>query len=110
MDHLFESTLRAVREWARRAPLSPEVLRDDPDGLRIIWETKTHLAELIVSRGEFAPYRFVSLQVLDLRREVDQSPVYIYFDGEDSTTDEILTALDRGIEHMKERQEQHVSL
>ena len=72
------------------------------------WETKTHLAELIVSRGEFAPYHFVSLQVLDLRREVDQSPVYIYFDGEDSTTDEILTALDRGIEHMKERQEQHV--
>ena len=108
MDHLFESTLRAVREWALRVPLSPEVLRDDPDGLRIIWETKTHLAELIVCRGEFAPYRFVSLQVLDLRREVDQSSVYIYFDGEDSTTDEILTALDRGIEHMKERQEQHV--
>ena len=110
MDHLFESTLRAVREWALRVPLSPEVLRDDPDGLRIIWETKTHLAELIVSRGVFDPYRFVSLQVLDLRREVGQSPVYIYFDGEDSTTDEILTALDRGIEHMKERQEQHVSL
>lgn len=110
MDHLFESTLRAVREWALRVPLSPEVLRDDPDGLRIIWETGTHLAELIVSRRAFAPYRFVSLQVLDLQREVDQAPVYSYFDGEDSTTDEILTALDRGIEHMKERQEQHVSL
>lgn len=110
MDHLFESTLRTVREWALRIPLSPEVLRDDPDGLRIIWETGIHLTELIVSRGEFAPCRFVSLQVLDLRREVDQSPVYSYFDGEDSTTDEILTALDRGFEHMKERQEQHVQL
>ena len=108
MDQLFESTLRTVREWALRVPLSPEVLPDDPDGQRIIWETKTHQAELIVCRGEFAPYRFVSLQVLDLRREVDQAPVYGYFDGEDSTTDEILTALDRGIEHMKERQEQHV--
>ena len=105
MDHLFESTLRTVREWALRIPLSPEVLRDDPDGLRIIRETKTHVAELIVSRGEFAPYRFVSFQVLDLRREVDQSPVYIYFDGEDSTTDEILTALDRGFELIKERRE-----
>ena len=108
MDHLFESTMRAVREWALRVPLSPEVLRDDPAGLRVIWETKTHLAELIVCRGECAPYRFVSLQVLDLRREVDQSPVYSYFDRQGSTTDEILTALDRGIEHMKERQEQHV--
>ena len=110
MDHLFESTMRAVREWALRVPLSPEVLRDDPAGLRVIWETKTHLAELIVCRGQFAPYRFVSFQILDLRREVDQSPVYSYSDGEDSTMDGILTALDRGVELIKERREQHVSL
>ena len=106
MDHLFESTLRAVREWALRVPLSPEVLRDDPDGLRIIWETGTHLAELIVSRGEYAPYRFVSLQVLDLRRDTDQASVYSYFDRQDSTMDEILTALKRGIGLIKERREQ----
>lgn len=108
MDQLFESTLRCLREWARRVPLSPEILRDDPDGLRIIWETGIHLAELIVSRGEFAPYRFVSFQILDLRRDMDQASVYIYFDGEDSTMDEILTALDRGIELIKERREQDV--
>ena len=108
MDQQFGSILRAVRAWSLGVPLSSEVLRDDPDGLRVIWETKIHLAELIVCQGEFAPYRFVSLQILDLLQEVDQSPVYSYFDGEDSTTDEILTALDRGIEHMKERQEQHV--
>lgn len=108
MDHLFESTLRTVREWTRRVPLSPEVLRDDPDGLRIVWETGTHLAELIVSRGEYAPYRFVSLQVLDLRRDTDQASVYSYFDRQDSTMDEILTALDRGIELIKERREQDV--
>lgn len=106
MDQLFESTLRTVREWALRIPLSPEVLRDDPGGLRIIWETRTHLAELIVSRGEYAPYRFVSLQILDILQEPDQASVYSYFDSEDSTTDEILTALDRGIELIKERREQ----
>ena len=108
MDQLFESTLRTVREWARRIPLAPEVLRDDPGGLRIIWETKTHLAELIVCRDEYAPYRFVSFQILDLRREPDQASVYSYFDREDSTTDEILTALDRGMELIKERREQDV--
>lgn len=108
MDHLFESTLRCLREWARRVPLSPEVLRDDPDGLRIIWETGIHLAELIVSRGEYAPYRFVSFQILDLLREPDQALVYSYFDRQDSTMDEILTALDRGIELIKERREQDV--
>ena len=108
MDQLFESTLRCLREWARRVPLSPEVLRDDPDGLRIVWETGTHLAELIVNRGEYAPYRFVSFQILDLRRDTDQASVYSYFDREDSTMDEILTALDRGIELIKERREQDV--
>ncbi len=108
MDQLFESTLRCLREWARRVPLSPEVLRDDPDGLRIIWETKTHLAELIVSRGEYAPYRFVSFQILNILREPDQALVYSYFDSVDSTMGEILTALDRGIELIKERREQDV--
>ena len=108
MDQLFESTLRTVREWARRVPISPEILRDDPDGLRIIWETGIHLAELIVSRGEFAPYRFVSFQILDILREPDQALVYSYFDGDDSTMDEILTALDWGIELIKERREQDV--
>ena len=105
MDHLFESTLRTIREWALRIPLSPEVLRDDPDGLRIIWETGTHLAELIISRGEYAPYRFVCLQILDIRQEMDQALLYGYFDGENSTMDETLAALDRGIELMKERRE-----
>ena len=108
MDQLFESTLRCLREWARRVPLSPEVLRDDPDGLRIVWETGTHLAELIVNRCEYAPYRFVSFQILDIQQEMEQSLVYSYLDGENSTTDEILAALDRGIELIKERREQDV--
>ena len=74
------------------------------------FETENALAELRAGDGEYAPYRFVSFQILDIRQEPDQASVYSYFDGEDSTMDEILTALDRGIEHMKERQEQHVSL
>lgn len=58
--------------------------------------------------GRICPYRFVSFQILDPLREPDQALVYSYFDGVDSTMDEILTALDRGIELMKERREQDV--
>lgn len=108
MAHDFNEILRAVRDWADRVPCSPERLRDDEDGLRIIWETETHLAELIVSRAEYAPYRHVSFQLLDIRLDVDQAPVYSYYDQEGSTIDEILTALDRGGDLMKERREQNV--
>ena len=101
MNQEFDDILRAVRDWSDQVPFSPEILRDDTDGLRIVWETATHLAELLVCRGECAPYRYVFFQLLDIRRDVDQAAVYTYYDGEDSTTEEILNALEQGIMHMK---------
>ncbi len=108
MVHHFGELLGSVRKWAVGVPFSPEILRNDADGLRFLWETTTYLAELIVCRGECSPYRCVSFQLLDLRRDMDQALVYCYHDREDSSTEEILAALNRGIEHMKERQEQYV--
>lgn len=103
----FDDILRAVRDWSGQVPFSPEVLRDDTDGLRIVWETATHLAELLVCRGEYAPYRYVSFQLLDIRRDVDQANVFSYYDGEDSTTEEILNALGQSIAYMKKGLEQN---
>lgn len=97
----FDDILRAVRDWSGQVPFSPEILQGDADGLRILWETPTHLAELLVCRGEYAPYRYVSFQVLDIQRDVAQAAVYSYYDEENSTTEEILDALEQGIAHMK---------
>lgn len=104
----FEKILSVVRGWAGRVPFPAEVLRDDPEGLRIIWETEKYLAELIVCRAEYAPYRWVSFTILDVRRDPGQEPVYCYYDQEDSSVTEILAALERGMEMMTERREAHV--
>lgn len=108
MVHDFVRILGLVRDWTGRVPFPAEVLREDKDGLRMIWETQTHLAELIVCRGEFVPYRYVSFLILDARLEADQEPVYSWYDREDSSPEEILGALDHGIAIMKERLERDV--
>lgn len=108
MVHEFDRILSSVREWAGLVPFPAVILRGDGSGLRIIWETKDHLTELIVCRGEFVPYRYVSFLILDARLEADQEPVYSWQDREDSSPEEILGALDRGIAMMKERVERDV--
>lgn len=100
----FEEILRAVREWTGRVPFSSEVLRDDAEGLRIIWETEAHLAELMVCRAEYAPYRFVSFVLLGIRQEPGQDPVYCYYDREDSSVSEVLAALEYGAAMMERRE------
>lgn len=103
----FEKIHGAVRDWVVRVPFPAEVLRDDPEGLRIIWESENDLAELIVCRAEYAPYRYVSFLILDVRLDPGQGPVYCYYDQEDSSVTEILAALERGMEMMTERRETH---
>lgn len=100
----FEKILGAVREWAGSVHFPAEVLRDDPEGLRIIWETEEYLAELIVCRAGYAPYRWVCFTILDVRREPGQEPVYCYYDQEDSSVSEVLAALECGAAMMERRE------
>lgn len=100
----FEMVLGAVRGWAVRVPFPSEILRDDAEGLRIVWEIEEHLAELIVCRAEYSPYRWVCFTILDVRLEPNEEAVYCYYDREDSTMEEILAALDRGAALMERRE------
>ena len=56
------------------------------------------LAELIAGDGAYTPYRFVSFTVLDTRLALDAEPVFCDYDGEDSSIEDILRALDRGMD------------
>lgn len=107
MGRKFTEILEALREWAGCVPYPAEILRDDGDGLRIIWENGAYLAELIICRAEYAPYHCVSFQILDTHMKPDQEPMYCYYDREDSSIPEIRSALARGIELIKEEREHH---
>ena len=94
----FCDVLQAVRQWidmaACRQGLGTDVVRCDDAGLRVFFESTDKVGELIVAQADFAPYRFVSFQVLD----TDEKPVFCYYDSECSTITEILGKLDEGLQ------------
>ena len=97
----FEGVMAACRGWLGTVGGKPEVVLDSAEALRVRFETEFHLAELLVHRAEWAPYRYVSFQVLDVRLPLDQGPVYCFFDGAESTIGEILAGLDAGMRMME---------
>ena len=94
----FTEVLTAVREWLAHAPLPAQIQRDTDAGLWAYIETENALAELIVGKDACAPWRFVSMTVLDTRLEPQAGPVFTFWGREDHTIPDILQALDRGME------------
>ena len=94
----FTEVLTSVREWLAHVPMPAQIQRDTDAGLWAYIETENALAELIVAEGEFAPYRFVSFSVMDIRLDPHAEPAYCFHDNESHTIPDILQALDRGME------------
>ena len=94
---MLPQILSAVRQWLLRIDLPGEILTDRGDTLRVIFETGNALAELIVADSGFAPYRFVSFQVLDTRLDLTDGPAFTFHDSETNTIGEILRELDHCI-------------
>ena len=94
----FTEVLTAVREWLAHVPMPTQIQRDTNAGLWAYIETENALAELIVGKNDWAPWRFVSMTVLDTRLEPQAGPVFTFWGREDHTIPDILRALDRGME------------
>ena len=94
----FSEVLTAVREWLGRVTVPAQVQRDSADGLWVFFESENALAELIVGNDPCAPWRFVSMTVLDTRLDPHAGPVFTLWGREDHTIADILRALNRGME------------
>ena len=64
----------------------------------MFFESENALAELTVGNDPCAPWRFVSMTVLDTRLDPHAAPVFTFWGREDHTVSDILRALDRGME------------
>ena len=94
----FSEALTAVREWLGLVTVPAQVQRDSADGLWVFFESENALAELTVGNDPCAPWRFVSMTVLDTRLPPQAGPVFTFWGREDHTITDILRALDRGME------------
>ena len=94
----FSEALTAVREWLGRVTVPAQVQRDTDEGLWVFLESENALAELTVGNDPFAPWRFVSMTVLDTRLPPQAAPVFTLWGREEHTVSDILRELDRGME------------
>ena len=94
----FAEVLTAIREWLGSVSVPAQVRRDAEDGLWVFFESENALAELIVGNDACAPWRFVSMTVLDTRLDPHAAPVFTFWGNGDHTIPDILRELDRGME------------
>lgn len=103
---LYEVT-DAIKMWIRtvqemyRSEINVEFLTERKDYLRYIIESANYLAELVVEPEGFHPHRFVWFEALDKRKDSLQKP-YVYFDEKDSSIENIIENLSKGISYMIE--------
>ena len=78
-----------------------EFLVEREDYLRYIIESTNYLAEIVVEPEGFHPYRYVLFEALDKRKDLSQES-YFYFDEKDSSLENILENLNKGISYIIE--------
>ena len=104
---LYE-VINTIQMWIRTVQemycdeIKIEFLTEHEDYLRYIIESTNYLAELVVEPEGFHPHRFVLFEALDKRTDLQQKP-YLYFDEKDSSIENILENLNRGISYIIER-------
>ena len=93
----FSEALTAVREWLGCVTVPARINRDTDEGLWVFFESENALAELIVGSNACAPWRFVSMTVLDTRLDPHAAPVFSFWGNGDHTIPDILRELDRAL-------------
>lgn len=103
---LYE-VIDTIQMWIRtvqkmyHGEIDVEFLVEHEDYLRYIIESTNYLAELVVEPEGFHPHRYVSFVALDKRKDLLQEP-YFYYDEKDSSVENILENLNKGISNVVE--------
>ena len=101
---MYETIMKTAHKWIEQIQekymykIKVDIEKDEIDCFHVFIETINAISELIVSKPDFAPYRWVSFQVMDVRRSVDSLPEFSYYDKPSDTVEEIINQLNAGIE------------
>ncbi len=71
-----------------------EIIQDDLNAFRVIIESESRMAEVVVEEPNFAPYRWVKMEVYEVDTE---SMTYAWYDKNEDTLETILVNIDEGL-------------
>ena len=97
MDQDYCEVLAGIRRWIAEkqqefsAGITVRHITEGENVLRVLIKTSLRIAELLVSDdNDFAPYRWISFQILNLQGEMTETPSFCYFDSPRDSLNEIL--------------------
>ena len=105
MDNsLFVKVKEAVTHWIKDNEenfkgkhIMIEIAENSKERLYAIFNFGEYMAAIVVAEPTFAPYRFVSFEVVAVENGTSTMP-YSWYDNEDNTIEEIIRNLDKSIE------------
>ncbi|MBR1848454.1 MAG: hypothetical protein IJ791_04370 [Lachnospiraceae bacterium] len=93
-DEVKNKIKKLLYDLDAKRGVSTEVLRDDGEVFRISIETEASMAEVLVEKPDFAPYRWVRVEVYDLNTE---TLTYVWNDEEGDSLEKILEKIAEGL-------------
>ena len=101
----FGQVKNTIAQWAdnikKTCPhIAVNVISDTDEFLRVIFESKEHIAELLVECNSFSPYRYVKMEILSLTSDYPL-PVYTWYDSQNDDINTIVCNLQIGLEFLK---------
>ena len=103
MNDSFSNILSEIKRWFFVSNIQEKfndfcfkITENDLNIFRVIFETKNCMGEIMVNRPDFAPYRFVKIEIWSIIQN-SFVPIFSWFDTEDDNCEYILTQLERGL-------------
>lgn len=103
--NLFQEIRLSIISWVeenkdyfKENKLNTIILRNENDGFVVSFENDVAMAELVVERPSYAPYRFVSFEIAALEED-EAKIVYSWYDKENTSINEIKHELKNGIDY-----------
>ncbi|MNN18723.1 hypothetical protein D3C81_1319410 [compost metagenome] len=103
-DSLFIGLKQAVAQWLndiggrfKSKNISVETATDTEECLYVILNFGECMAAVVVTKPDFAPYRFVSFEAMDIVDGVHEM-IYSWYDEEGNTIEDITRNLDTALD------------
>ena len=100
---MFQTVLQECRKWFNSVSsqydelLEISIEKDDSSCFIGNIDSNRYISQIIVSESGFKPYRYVEFTIYDLDKDVNQSPAFWYGDQDNSSVEDIIDNLNKGL-------------
>lgn len=104
-DILFDKIRTEIIKWIEdnisrfeEERINVEVVNNNRDNYSVVFDFNNCMAEININQPDFAPYRYVSFEVVAIV-DNESKLIYSWYDDDNTNIEEIIFQLNKGIEY-----------